>query len=152
MFFCSRMIPYFEKNKKIKKNWMIQSLILLSLKDPCLWTNGWMDDSVTHLQSHWFRSWVKQGSWINLLMNESMTPSQRQPIESIRILNSLNERFSDSFCSPWRLEWMIDVRVRFVWMWTLSSELGCAPANRTRVHLKRVVWGPVQVNSGTVRC
>ncbi len=47
----------------------------------------------------------------------------------------------------------IDVRVRFIWMmWTLSSDLGCAPANRTRVCLKRVVWGMVQVNSGTVRC
>ncbi len=47
----------------------------------------------------------------------------------------------------------IDVRVRFVWMmWTLSSDLGCAPANRTRVRLRRVVWGTVHVNSGTVRC
>ncbi len=46
-----------------------------------------------------------------------------------------------------------DVIVRFVWMmWTLSSDLGCAPANRTRVRLKRVVWGSVHVNSGTVRC
>ncbi len=46
-----------------------------------------------------------------------------------------------------------DVRVRFVWMmWTLSSDLRCAPANRTRVRIKRVVWGTVQVNSGTVRC
>ncbi len=47
----------------------------------------------------------------------------------------------------------IDVRVRFVWMmWTLSSDLGCAPANCARVRLKRVVWGTVHVNSGTVRC
>ncbi len=48
----------------------------------------------------------------------------------------------------------IDIRVQFVWMmWTLSSELGCAPANRTWVHLKeRVVWGTVHVNSCTVRC
>ena len=36
-----------------------------------------------------------------------------------------------------------EVRVRFVWMmWTLSSELGCAPANRTRVRLKR--WSGVR--------
>ncbi len=42
---------------------------------------------------------------------------------------------------------------RFVWMmWMLSSDLRWAPANRTRVRLKRVVWGSVQVNSGTVRC
>ncbi len=45
----------------------------------------------------------------------------------------------------------IDVRVRFVWMrWTLSSVLGCAPANRTRIRLKRVIWGTVHVNSSTV--
>ncbi len=47
----------------------------------------------------------------------------------------------------------IDVTVRFVWMmWTLSSDLGCTPVNRTRVRLKRVVWGTVQVNFSTVRC
>ncbi len=47
----------------------------------------------------------------------------------------------------------IDVRIGFVWMiWTLSSDLGCAPANCARVRLKRVVWGTVHVNSGTVRC
>ncbi len=37
-------------------------------------------------------------------------------------------------------------------MWTLSFDLGCAPANRVRVCLKRVVWGTVQVKSGRVSC
>ncbi len=38
----------------------------------------------------------------------------------------------------------------------LTSEFGsfewCAPVNHTRVRLKRVVWGTVQVNCGTVWC
>ncbi len=48
----------------------------------------------------------------------------------------------------------IDGRVWFVWMMGTNAvtDFGFAPANRTRVRLKRVVWGTVQVNSGRVRC
>ncbi len=45
----------------------------------------------------------------------------------------------------------IDVRVRFRLDDVNAVEhLGCAPVNRSLVHLERVVWGSVQVNSGTV--
>ncbi len=35
---------------------------------------------------------------------------------------------------------------------TDKKKLSCAPANRTRVRLKRVAWGTVHVNSSMVRC